>query len=80
MHAGRTGDTPAPDRSTSPPPTPEQVQAARDWVADCMWKEDPEDIAEYDDATIVRGVQRHYDGGWAQFLGDANLDTVGGAP
>ncbi len=36
---------------------------ARAWVADCAWREDPDEIAEYSDQEIIRGVDRHYDGG-----------------
>lgn len=51
--------------------TPETIAAAREWVADCVWIEDPEDIEEMTDAQILAGVERHYDGGLAQFIADA---------
>lgn len=59
---------------TNTPVTPELVQEAREWVADCEWKEDPEDITEYADSEIVRGVERHYDGGWAAFVRNSGYD------
>lgn len=45
---------------------------ARDWVTDCMWKEDPEYLEDLTDEEIRRGVNRHYDGGWQQFVQDAH--------
>jgi hypothetical protein len=52
----------------------ELVQNARDWVLDCMWKEDPADIEEMSDAEILDGVHRHYGGGLAQCARDGLLD------
>lgn len=46
------------------------IREAREWVAECSWKEDPEEIEEYSDAEIKRGVNRHYEGGWCQFVFD----------
>lgn len=47
--------------------TPEQIAAARDWVTDCDWK-DNDHLDGYSDEDIVRGVNRHYDGGWSGFV------------
>ncbi len=65
--------TPAPVRSRGRDitPTREHVDEARGWIADCEWKEaeygvDPAE--EYADEEIVRGVDRHYAGGWDEFL------------
>ncbi len=61
---------------------PRLLQEARDWVSDCQWKEDPEDLDEYSDDDIIRGVNRHYDGGWATFVratGLAEHDNNGGS-
>ncbi len=45
------------------------IQEARDWLADCVWADmDPEDFAELSDTAVIRGVDRHYEGGWAAFL------------
>jgi hypothetical protein len=52
----------------------ELVQAARGWVLDCMWKEDPADIEEMSDTAVLRGVNRHYEGGLAQCARDGLLD------
>lgn len=54
--------------------TPEAIQAARDWVGDCLWADlDPEDVAELSPLALVRGIERTYDGGWKQFLWDSGL-------
>lgn len=58
------------------------LDAARDWVKDCTWA-DAEDDSDIDDMTaeqITRGVQRHYDGGIAQFLQDCCMDASGHDP
>jgi len=47
----------------------EIMKAARGWVEDCQWN-DQEDIASYNDFQILRGIERHYDGGLDQFLRD----------
>lgn len=64
-----------PDSGTTPD-SGSLISAARDWVLDCSWKEDPEDIAEMSDAEILRGVERHYDGGLAQLAQDGFLDDA----
>lgn len=45
------------------------IKDARDWVEDCQW-DDQESIGSYGDFQILRGVDRHYDGGLSQFLKD----------
>jgi hypothetical protein len=47
------------------------MDEARAWVADCEWGEDAATLAALPDAAVRRGVDRHYAGGWAQFLADA---------
>ena len=42
---------------------------ARAWIADCTWA-DEVDVASLTDDQVKRGVQRHYDGGWAGFIAD----------
>lgn len=56
------------------PWTPAQVAEARGWVADCMWREEPEDLDELTDAQVVRGVDRHFDGGMTELVRNASLD------
>ncbi len=49
--------------------TPEQIAAMREWVADCQWGDmDPEDLASLSDEQIIKGVNKHYDGGIREFL------------
>jgi hypothetical protein len=45
---------------------------ARNWVADCTWNEDPDDLEDLSDDQIRKGVNRHYVGGWDQFVEDGN--------
>lgn len=50
---------------------PDAIKQMKDWALDCQWM-DQEDIEEMGDEEILRGVQRHYEGGIKQFLRDAN--------
>lgn len=51
--------------------TIDQVRAAREWLADCEWADVyREDFATLPPRTVAYGVQRHYEGGWAQFVAD----------
>jgi len=45
--------------------------AARDWIADCGWADlDTDGAAELTDAEVLRGVERHYEGGLRAFAAD----------
>ena len=47
------------------------LEQARVWIGECVWGDlDPEDIASLSDAQIHAGINRHYAGGWAQFVKD----------
>lgn len=49
--------------------TPEQVEAGREWISECEWKDlEPEDIAHLSPLQIVKGVANNYEGGWEEFL------------
>lgn len=49
----------------------ETITAMRGWISDCTWDDlDDDEIAELPETVIIRGVQRHYSGGVAQFLAD----------
>jgi hypothetical protein len=51
--------------------TKEQLQAAREWLADCQWEDiDAEEIQQLDAATITRAVRRHYHNGLSGFIAD----------
>lgn len=43
------------------------ISEARDWIADAF---SDVDASELSDTDVYFGVQRHYDGGWAQFVAD----------
>jgi hypothetical protein len=49
------------------PLTREQIEEARNWIADCQWADEVE-VAELTDEEIVRGIRRHYDGGLTAFI------------
>lgn len=54
-------------------PTPSMLTEARSWIADCVWGDmEPDDIAELTDDEIIRGVARHYYGGWEAFIDAGN--------
>ena len=49
--------------------TAEHIQDAKEWMMDCYWSDmDEDDIADLSDGEVVRGVSRHFDGGWNAFL------------
>jgi len=51
-----------------------QVKDARAWAADCLWEDATGDeIFEMPAAVVVRSVDRHYDGGWTQFVADGSV-------
>jgi hypothetical protein len=48
------------------------VGAARTWLAECAWGDmESDDFLSLPTSLIVRGVQTHYEGGWAGFVADA---------
>jgi len=51
------------------------VPAMREWAADCQWI-DGDSLDDYTDEQIIRGVARHYHGGVAQFMRDAQPSTT----
>jgi len=51
--------------------TPEIVTQMREWCDECDWAEDEIDFydeKEYADIDILRGVNKHYEGGCQAFL------------
>lgn len=51
--------------------TSERIEAARVWLKDREWEDmEPEDFDALHPLVIVRGIQRHYAGGWVQFVSD----------
>lgn len=48
--------------------SPEELKAAREWLADCVWLDvEPEEFASLPVRAIVRGIARHWDGGIEDF-------------
>jgi len=45
------------------------IAEARGWIADCTWADDV-NVKALSTEQVKRGIQRHYDGGWAQFVKD----------
>lgn len=46
-----------------------QLQQAREWLADCVWEEiEPEEFETLSERRIIRGIERHFDGGMQAFL------------
>ena len=43
---------------------------ARAWIADCQWADDI-DADSLTPRQVYAGIERHYDGGWTQFIRDA---------
>jgi hypothetical protein len=60
--------------------SPELIQEARDWMNDCVWKEDPEELEELSDQEVLVSVHRYYDGGLAQLARNCFLDEPEGIP
>jgi hypothetical protein len=50
----------------------DEVREARAWLADCF---DDYDDDEISDREVVRGIERHYEGGIAQFLQDGRNEA-----
>ncbi|AFZ27236.1 hypothetical protein Cylst_5200 [Cylindrospermum stagnale PCC 7417] len=48
--------------------SPQLIKAAKEWIADCTWRDITEDDIELlSDEEIERGIQRHYSGGIEAF-------------
>lgn len=50
---------------------PHVMDEMRGWCEDCSWgehAEDPDFLHKMPDESIIRGVQRHYEGGVREFL------------
>jgi hypothetical protein len=48
----------------------EQVAEARLWIGECRWQDEPEALTKLTDAEVIRGIERHYRGGWSRFCRD----------
>jgi hypothetical protein len=53
-------------------PNDELVKQGRAWIAECEWPDlDPEEVDNLRPAQVIRGIERHYAGGLAQFIEDS---------
>jgi hypothetical protein len=52
------------------------IEEAKNWIQDCHWREDELDnwVTELDDQAVISGINRHYAGGWVQFLQDMSTE------
>lgn len=48
--------------------SPTVIAEMRNWISDCTWAEDSFDAEELTDLQCIQGVERHYEGGLAEFL------------
>jgi len=55
------------------PLSPETRAAIIEWALDCEWREEvnAEYLEAMSDAQLIRAINRHYAGGFKQFLGDS---------
>jgi hypothetical protein len=55
--------------------TKAQMNEARIWIRDCSWLDVAEDLEDLTDEEVRRGIDRHYEGGWTQFLANCQFDN-----
>jgi hypothetical protein len=48
--------------------TKAQIIEAQAWIRDCSWRDETEDLEDLTDEEVRRGIDRHYEGGWTQFI------------
>ena len=47
------------------------LEQARVWISECVWGDiDGDDIPTLFKFQVKEGINRHYAGGWAQFVSD----------
>lgn len=46
--------------------------AMKDWIADCVWL-DEDELDEWTDLEVIRGVHRHYEGGIEAFIATTRI-------
>jgi hypothetical protein len=54
--------------------TQAQINEARSWIRDCSWLDEAEDLEDLTDEEVRQGIDRHYDGGWTQFIANCQLN------
>jgi hypothetical protein len=55
--------------------TKAQINEARIWIRDCSWLDEAEDLEDLTDEEVRRGIDRHYEGGWGEFLANCQLTS-----
>jgi hypothetical protein len=56
--------------------TKAQIIEAKAWIRDCSWLDKAEDLEDLTDEEVRRGIDRHYDGGWTQFLVNCQFNNL----
>ena len=58
--------------------TPELIRQAKDWIADCEWADIlcQSDIDSLRPESVFASVQKHYSGGWEQFIKDGEGESM----
>ena len=52
---------------------PEIIKTMRDWISDCSWLDlDGSEVDSLSDEEVLRGVQKHFDGGIKEFIRTCN--------
>ena len=55
--------------------TQAQIIEAQEWIRDCSWLDEAEDLEDLTDEEVRRGIDRHYEGGWIQFLANCQFNN-----
>ena len=57
------------EKTNTPKLTPAELKHAREWILECQWRDidSEEDLADFSDAQVERGIQKHFCGGIAEF-------------
>jgi hypothetical protein len=55
--------------------TKAQMNEAQAWIRDCSWLEEAEDLEDLTDEEVRRGIDRHYEGGWIQFIANCQFTS-----
>jgi hypothetical protein len=55
--------------------TQAQRNEAQSWIRDCSWLDRAEDLEDLTDEGVRRGIDRHYEGGWTQFLANCQFNN-----
>jgi hypothetical protein len=56
--------------------TEAQIKEAKAWICDCSWLDEAEDLKDLTDEEVRRGIDRHYEGGWTQFIANCQFTST----